>query len=94
MLPLASRRYRSHSQPWGNFPVPALLGQASLLLAAGVWVSHDTLLSCWWRGEEEGGREAEAGEERPLLITEVLTPPRGCVGSGMDGWWDHTSSSL
>lgn len=48
LLLFTSRRYHSHSQPQGNhqhFPVPALLGQASLLLAAVIWMSHKTLLS-------------------------------------------------
>lgn len=83
MLPLTSKRYHSHCQPWGSFPVPALLGQA-LPLAAVVWMSCGALLSCLpvAGGEKRReGREAEAGEKRPSLIT----PPQSCVGSGMDG---------
>lgn len=90
LLPFTSRRYLSHSQPQGNrqhFPVPAVLGQASLPLAAVIWMSHKTLLSSLPVGGEKKreGWEAEAGEKWPLLVTEMLTPPRSCVGSGMDG---------
>lgn len=65
----------------GKLPVPALLGHASLLLAAVIWMSPGTLLSCLpVAGEKRReGREAEAGE----IIQ--ITPPRSCVGSGMDG---------
>lgn len=91
MLPFTSKRYHSPSQPQGNhqhFPVPALLGQERVPLAAVIWMSHETLLSSLpvVRGEKRReGWEAEAGEKQPLLITEVLTPPQSCVGSGMDG---------
>lgn len=66
MLPLASQRYRSHSQPRGNFPVPALLGQASLPLAAVVWMSHETLLSCLPVAGGDKRREGREAEQRQV----------------------------
>lgn len=51
------------------------------------------LPACCWRGQEEGRKGSRAGEIRPSRRTEVLTPPGSSVGSGLDGWWD-TSTSL
>lgn len=85
MLPLASQKVPS------PFPAPGKLPSASPArpgIPPAGWMSQETLLCCLpvAGGEKRReGREAEAGENRPSLVTEVLTPPRSCVGSGMDG---------
>lgn len=99
MLPLASKRYRSRSQPRGNcrhFPVPALLGRASFPLAAVIWMSHETLLSslpC-------GGEKRREGREGGSSSWETAIAGNGGAATSMElcgirhGWLMGHSSSL